>query len=103
MLFQFLLMWSLCLAVAAHDFSWRRLHACADPDTLRRTVREYRQKFPCEECRVHFDALVEHHPFPIAWVRTHQDVRVWTWLTHNLVNRRLGAPWQSWDIMNTDL
>ena len=54
---------------------------------------DYAERFPCEECRDHFSALVADHPFPLEHVATDEEARVWTWLTHNIVNRRLGKPW----------
>ena len=83
------------LLLYASLFTWARLHSITEPALLRTTVDEYVAHFPCEECREHFRELVDHHPFPLAHVRTPQDVQIWTWLTHNLVNLRLGKPWYS--------
>lgn len=84
----------------AFQYDWARLHACMTPETLRNTVHDYIEHFPCFECREHFEKLVTRdHPYPLEFVRTTEDVRVWTWLTHNLVNVRLNKKWESFDIM----
>ena len=85
--------------VLALDYSWDRLHACIAAETLKETVFDYLQNFPCLDCREHFRELVETHPFPLQNVMITEDARVWTWLTHNLVNVRLNKTWQSFDIM----
>ena len=69
------------------------------PEHLRETVADYKENFPCLDCREHFQSLLEIHPFPLDYVRTSEDVRVWTWLTHNFVNERLNKTWESFDIM----
>ena len=93
--------WCLLLSLPAHafDYSWRRLHEAASPEELQRTVEDYRSSFPCEECRGDFDAMVEAHPFPIEEVNTVEEARIWSWLTHNMVNRKLEKDWQSFEIM----
>jgi hypothetical protein len=75
------------------DYSWERLHNIHTVETLIDTVEEYTHRFPCEECREHFRELVETHPFPLENVQTREDIYVWTWFTHNLVNKRLGKEW----------
>lgn len=85
--------WYLLLIPFIFDYSWDRLHACRTPTTLQATVNEYVESFPCEECREHFAELVDTHPFPLEHVHTEGEARVWTWLTHNLVNQRLGKDW----------
>jgi len=96
-------MWGLLFvqfsSICAYDYDWSRLHACATAETLKETVADYLEKFPCLDCREHFSKLVETHPFPLHYVRTTEDVRVWTWLTHNFVNVRLDKHWESFDIM----
>lgn len=84
--------WILLMLPLVFDYSWERLHACG-ARTLAPTVQDYAERFPCEECRDHFSALVADHPFPLEHVATDEEARVWTWLTHNIVNRRLGKPW----------
>ena len=94
-----LLCFGLSHASSNLDFSWDRLHQCMTPQELKTTVASYRSDFPCLDCRDHFQSLLRIHPFPLDNVRTAQDVRVWTWLTHNLVNERLNKPWASFDVM----
>ena len=95
------LAWFLLLSLPAHafDYSWRRLHEATSSEELRRTVEDYRSSFPCEECRLDFDAMVESHIFPIDEVYTVEEARIWSWLTHNMVNRKLDKEWQSFEIM----
>ena len=85
--------WWLLLLPFVFDYTWERLHHIDDPDELVSTVQDYIDNFPCEECREHFEELVNTHPFPLEHVEGPSDVHIWTWLTHNLVNKRLGKDW----------
>ena len=87
------------MPACAYNYDWSRLHRCMRPEELRKTVADYRENFPCMDCREHFQSLLQIHPFPLNYVRTAEDVRVWTWFTHNLVNERLNKTWESFDIM----
>lgn len=89
----------MCAWVSGYGYDWSRLHACNTADQLYQTVADYQENFPCLDCREHFQSLVEMHPFPLHYVKTPEDVRVWTWFSHNLVNQRLGKTWQSFDVM----
>jgi len=96
-------MWTLLLLIVSawsFDYDWGRLHACETPAQLKSTVTDYKENFPCLDCREHFQSLLEMHPFPLDYVRTPEDCKVWTWLTHNLVNLRLNKTWESFDIMD---
>jgi hypothetical protein len=84
----------------AYMYDWNRLHSCVSKEELVRTVNDYKENFPCLDCRIHFQSLLQIHPFPLDYVKTPEDVRVWTWFTHNLVNERLNKTWQSFDIMD---
>jgi hypothetical protein len=79
-------------------YDWEYMHK-AGVDQLKGIVQEYSKSFPCEECREHFNDLLEVHPFQIDNVNTNEDAKVWSWLTHNIVNKRLGKTWESFDIM----
>lgn len=95
-------MWTLLLLVASawsFDYDWQRLHSCETPQELFDTIHDYRENFPCIDCRKHFQSLLEIHPFPLDYVRTPADVRIFTWFTHNLVNIRLNKTWESFDIL----
>ena len=83
----------------AYNYDWDRLHASTSPRELKQVVNDYADNFPCIDCREHFQSLLTMHPFPLHYVRTPEDVRVWTWMTHNLVNQRLNKTWESFDIM----
>ncbi len=95
-----ILLFLFVLSVQGYNYDWDRLHQCSNVQILRETVFDYRENFPCLDCREHFQSLLEIHPFPLDYVRTSEDVRVWTWLTHNLVNIRLNKTWESFDIMD---
>lgn len=90
----------LVLVQATAFYDWERLHRCQSVAELTETVADYRENFPCVDCRDHFQALLGTHPFPLELVHTPADVRVWTWFTHNLVNLRLNKTWESYDIMD---
>ena len=81
-------------------YGWERLHTCTSSMELKKTVVDYKENFPCLDCREHFQSLLKIHPFPLDYVQTSEDVRVWTWFTHNLVNQRLNKTWESFDIMD---
>jgi len=87
------------IAVNGYNYDWDRLHRCMTPSDLFKTVADYQENFPCLDCRDHFNDLLSQHPFPLEYVKTAEDVRVWTWFTHNLVNERLNKTWESFDIM----
>lgn len=94
----------LLYAASVNSFfvSWRDLHraAATQPvDEFYETISTVMATFPCEECREHFANLVNEHPFPLENVRTRDDMRIWMWMTHNLVNVRLNKTWQSYDIL----
>lgn len=91
----------LCVSsVAAYDYDWKRLHSQQNAEQLKLTVEDYSENFPCLDCREHFQSLLKIHPFPLDYVRTTEDARVWSWFTHNLVNLRLNKHWESFDIMD---
>ena len=93
-------LWLLLAPVWSLDYTWSTLHASStSPELLKHTVADYSENFPCLDCREHFQLLLETHPFPLEYVRTPADARVWSWLTHNLVNTRLNKTWESFDIM----
>ena len=84
--------------VSALRYDWQRMHE-ANMDELKEIVQEYSTSFPCEECRHHFNDLLEEHPIQLDDIKTDKDAKVWSWLTHNLVNKRLGKAWEPVDIM----
>ena len=90
------------VSVNSFFVSWRDLHRAAatqTPDEFYETISVVMSTFPCEECRQHFAILVNEHPFALENVRTRDDMRIWMWMTHNLVNVRLNKTWQSYDIL----
>ena len=89
----------LIVSTSSFSYDWQRLHSCVTVQELVDTVADYKENFPCLDCREHFQSLLEMHPFPLDYVQTPKDVLVFSWLTHNLVNIRLNKTWQSFDIM----
>ena len=85
--------------ISALRSDWTCMHN-AGVNELKEIVSEYSESFPCEECREHFNNLLEVHPIQIKDLRTKQDAKVWSWLTHNIVNKRIGKKWEPFDIMN---
>ena len=84
-------------------YDWQRLHSCLTPQELSTTVCDYRENFPCVDCREHFNELVDTHPFPLEYVQTESDCKIWVWLTQNLVNVRLNKPWHPFDLEDKKL
>ena len=78
---------------------WACMHR-AGVDEMKDIVQEYATSFPCEECREHFNVMLETHWFPIERVQTDEEARIWSWLTHNLVNVRIGKDWEPYSIMD---
>lgn len=89
--------WLWLLLPLAYD--WQCMHE-AGFDELKNIVTEYSESFPCEECREHFNDLLDSHPFQVNDIKTDEDAKVWSWLTHNMVNKRLGKPWEPFNIMH---
>lgn len=85
--------------VSALRYDWQCMHE-AGVDELKSIVLEYSESFPCEECREHFNELLQVHPFQLDDIKTDEDAKVWSWLTHNMVNKRLGKTWEPYNIMS---
>jgi hypothetical protein len=94
-----MLRWLILLpAAGALRSDWACMHN-AGAEELKVIVDEYSESFPCEDCRDHFNDLLKVHPFQLKDVKTDNDAKVWSWLTHNLVNKRIGKKWEPFDIM----
>ena len=91
-------LWLLLPIVSATRYDWQCMHE-ASADELKTIVQEYSESFPCEECKDHFNNLLETHPFQMDDIKTDEDAKVWSWLTHNMVNKRLGKAWEPFNIM----
>ena len=85
--------------VYAYNYDWERLHSCQTALELKKTVFDYKENFPCLDCKIHFKKLLDQHPFQLEHVHTENDVQIWSWFTHNMVNVRLNKSWESFDIM----
>lgn len=96
---QLLCVLLLIIQTSALDYSWDRLHSARTAYELKQVVAEYIEDFPCEDCKQHFEDLVNAHPFPLSEVASVEDARIWTWLTHNMVNQRLDKAWEPFEIM----
>lgn len=97
-----LILVSMVAVANAFFVTWRDLHHAAATQHLTEfhdTIISVMATFPCEECREHFSKLVHEHPYPLPFVRTRDDMRIWMWMTHNLVNVRLNKTWESYDIL----
>ena len=92
-------LWFFLPLASALRYDWQCMHE-AHVDELKTIVQEYSESFPCEECRDHFNDLLVSHPFQVDDIKTDEDAKVWSWLTHNMVNKRLGKPWEPFDIMS---
>lgn len=60
------------------------------------------QSFPCLTCRKHIDDYIQSNPFEPLWnetTNTGEQIGMfkWSWLFHNVVNKRLNKPNISWD------
>lgn len=92
------LAWFFLPVVSALRYDWQCMHE-SGVEELKGIVQEYSESFPCEECREHFNELLVSHPFQVDDIKTDEDARVWSWLTHNMVNKKIDKPWVSFNIM----
>lgn len=85
----------LCIRVVSGYFfiSWDELHRVRNIDDFHLSVRRVIEEFPCEECRVHFEDLVNTHMIPLDSVHSVEEAKLWLWLAHNSINQRIGKPW----------
>ena len=94
-------MWKLLLFLPLAMYTWGDLHSAQSVDEFLDLVYYFRTAFPCEECRQDFDHLVENHPYPVSEVNDVTEMRVWSWLTHNMVNSKIGKPWQPLSVLKS--
>ena len=71
----------------------RELHTFSTVEDFKTKVDLVRTEFACEECREHFQQLVQNHTFPLEHVTTVQEAKIWMWMAHNMVNMRIGKVW----------
>lgn len=83
-------------------YGWSDLHKVKSLDEFHAVVNYFRTAFPCEECRKDFDNLMQTHPYPLAEVSDMQEVKVWSWLTHNMVNKKIGKAWEPLSILKNE-
>lgn len=83
-------------------YGWSDLHNVKSLEEFHTVVDYFRTAFPCEECREDFDIMVHNHPFPLSQVSDMQEVKVWSWLTHNMVNKKLDKAWEPLSIVKTE-
>ena len=93
-------MWKYFLFIPLLYTGWSDLHNAQSLEEFRSIVNDLRTNFPCEECRKDFDQLVESHPFPVDEVKDCSEMRIWSWLTHNIVNKKIGKEWERSSIMS---
>ena len=94
-------MWKYIIFLPLVYTSWSDLHNAQSLEEFRSIVDDFRHNFPCEECREDFDELVQNHPFPVEEVKLRPEMRIWSWLTHNMVNKKIGKPWVRGNIMSS--
>lgn len=75
--------------------SWLDLHNTQSLEEFRSIINDFRTNSQ------DFNELVENHPFPVDEVKVRPEMRIWSWLTHNMVNKKNGKPWVTSSIMNT--
>ena len=73
--------------------TWQDLHRVASVDEFHTNVRRVVEEFACEDCRKHFEDLVNTHVIPLDRVTTLEEARIYLWLAHNMVNLRIGKDW----------
>lgn len=83
-------------------YGWSDLHNVKSLEEFQSIVHYFRTSFPCEECRNDFDNMVENHVYPVEKVRDLSDARIWSWLTHNMVNRKIGKKWKSLKVLKNE-
>ena len=85
-----LILYLFLTVVLAYDYDWERLHSCRNPETLKSTVQDYCENFPCEDCRVHFQEMIDLKQMQLSNCQSARDCMQFTWMLHNTVNKRLG-------------
>ena len=93
----------LCLlpSVSSYYFiSWKELHTVSSVEDFHIAVPDIVHDFACEDCRSHFKNLVDTHPMPVDRVGTLEEVRIWMWLAHNMVNVRIGKEWAQLTVLD---
>jgi hypothetical protein len=82
---------------------WWSLHSLASDPTkfqeLRTFVNQIATKFPCKDCRDHFQQLLKQYPLervnPLGVEKA--SPLGWSWTIHNVVNVSIGKPLFSWE------
>jgi hypothetical protein len=82
---------------AEEPYSWSELHATAyrDAGEFKNMVKDYYERFPCDDCREHFQQMTDDMQtwFPQESITTRDEAQIWAWLAHNHVNLRLEKKW----------
>ena len=73
--------------------TWQDLHRVRSVDEFHTNVQRVVNEFACEDCRKHFEDLVNTHVIPLDRVTTLEEARIYLWLAHNMVNTRIGKDW----------
>jgi len=83
---------------------WYSMHinaAWADTEEKKRCViqqiKNLQEKFPCNECKEHFENYIRMHPLEITLNGGPESLFLWTFNFHNAVNHRLKKPQVSYD------
>lgn len=92
---------ALFVVVRAHYFvTWEDLHRVSTVEEFHTNVRRVVEEFACEDCRKHFEDLVNTHVIPLDRVETLEEARIYMWLAHNMVNVRIGNPWYPLSVLD---
>ena len=100
-IFIFILIFFSCVSVCSSFYfvSWGELHSVKNVEEFHYNVKRVVEEFACEDCRKHFEDLVNTHPIPVDMVTTVDEARIWMWIAHNMVNVRIGKPWAPYSIL----
>ena len=79
--------------------TWPELHNVKTVEEFHSNVGRIVEEFACEDCRHHFENLINTHMIPLEHVKTIEEARIWLYLAHNSVNLRIGKEWAPLEIL----
>ena len=92
-IFFVILLFFLPLVNCYYFVTWEELHRVRTVEEFHTNVRRVIDEFACEDCRKHFEDLVNTHVWPLDKVETIEEARLYLYLAHNMVNLRLDKEW----------
>ena len=87
-------------ATAYYFVTWDELHRVTSVEEFHSQIDQIVRDFACEDCRKHFQELVSSHPIPLEKVTTLEEAKLWYWLSHNLINIRIGKDWEPLNVLD---